>query len=70
MALHLNLDRDSRAYFCLTCDGCATRFTCYDDACYSFTSLRTEAVLAGWDVGIRPEHAARCPSCIRPSPAW
>jgi len=67
MALHLNLDRDSRVYLSLSCDDCATRFACYDDACYSFPSLRTEAILAGWDVGIRPEHAACCPSCLRQS---
>jgi hypothetical protein len=65
MALHLNLDRNDRVYFALTCDECAARFACYDDACYSFPSLRTEAILAGWDVGIRPENAAHCASCVR-----
>lgn len=68
MALHLNLDRDSRVYLALTCDDCATRFACYDDACYSFSSLRTEAILAGWDVGIRPEACGPLPILHTPEP--
>ena len=43
MALHPNLDHDSRIYLTLTCDGCSARFDCYDNACYNVTSLRTEA---------------------------
>jgi hypothetical protein len=65
MALHLNLDHDSRVYFSLSCDSCGAMFNCYDDACYSFASLRMEAVFAGWDAGQRPENAIRCPSCLR-----
>ena len=37
MALHLNLDHESRLFLTLTCDGCSTIFLCFDDACYSFT---------------------------------
>jgi hypothetical protein len=65
MALNLNLDQDNRGYFTLTCDGCSARFVCYDDACYTFTSLRLEAVIAGWDAGPRPEEPDYCPSCVR-----
>jgi hypothetical protein len=64
MALHLNLDHHARVYFALSCDGCSAVFTCYDDGCYSFASLRTEAVIAGWDAGQRPEQTHRCPSCL------
>src|SRR5438046_10107642 len=64
MALHLNLDHQGRVYFALSCDGCGAMFTCYDDGCYSFASLRTEAVFAGWDAGQRPEQTHRCPSCL------
>jgi hypothetical protein len=64
MALHLNLDHQGRVYFALSCDGCGAVFTCYDDGCYSFASLRTEAVFAGWDAGQRPEQTHRCPSCL------
>jgi hypothetical protein len=65
MALHLNFDHNSRSYLTVTCDGCSARFLCYDDACYNFTSLRTEAVFAGWDVRPRPEQPDYCPSCVR-----
>src|SRR5690242_13086737 len=64
MALHLNLDHQGRVYFALSCDGCGAVFTCYDDGCYRFASLRMEAVFAGWDVGQRPEQTHRCPSCL------
>jgi hypothetical protein len=64
MALHLNLDHQGRVYFALSCDGCGAVFTCYDDGCYSFASLRTEAVFAGWDARQRPEQTHRCPSCL------
>jgi hypothetical protein len=64
MALHLNLDHQGRVYFALSCDGCGAVFTCYDDGCYSFASLRTEAVFAGWDAGQRPEQTHYCPSCV------
>jgi hypothetical protein len=64
MALHLNLDHQGRVYYALSCDGCGTMFTCYDDGCYSIASLRTEAVFAGWDAGTRSEHPHRCPSCL------
>jgi hypothetical protein len=64
MALHLNLDHQGRAYFALSCDGCGVTFTCYDDGCYNFASLRAEAVFAGWDAGQRPEQAHHCPSCL------
>jgi hypothetical protein len=64
MALHVNLDHQGRVYFALSCDGCGAVFTCYDDGCYSFASLRTEAVFAGWDAGQRPEQTHRCPSCL------
>ena len=64
MALHLNLDHQDRVYFGLSCDGCGAMFTCYDDGCYSFASLRAEAVFAGWDAGARPEHPHHCPSCL------
>jgi hypothetical protein len=65
MALHLNLDTSGRVYFTLSCDDCQATFTCYDDACYGFVSLRTEAVYAGWDAGTRPEHPQHCPDCLR-----
>ena len=55
MALHLNLDHQGRVYFALSCDGCGAVFTCYDDGCYRFASLRTEAVFAGWDVVLDPQ---------------
>ncbi|MGI5240290.1 hypothetical protein [Dactylosporangium sp. CA-139066] len=64
MTLHLNLDHDSRVYFTLTCDRCGLPFVCYDDACYGFSTLRTEAVYAGWDAAARPEQPTYCPSCV------
>jgi hypothetical protein len=51
MALHLHLDHAGRVYFALSCNGCGRAFSCYDDACYSFTSLRSTALFAGWDAG-------------------
>lgn len=65
MTLHLNLDHDDRVYFALACDGCRNCFASYDDACYSFASLRTEAVFVGWDAGPRPDQPHFCPSCVR-----
>ncbi|GAA4260402.1 hypothetical protein [Dactylosporangium darangshiense] len=65
MTLHLNLDHDSRVYFSLTCDRCGLPFACYDDACYEFTSLRDEAVYAGWDAATRPGQPTYCPACVR-----
>jgi hypothetical protein len=65
MALQLNLDHNNRAYYTLTCDRCAAPFVCYDDASYSFTSLRTAATFAGWDIGARPELPHHCPTCVR-----
>jgi hypothetical protein len=64
MALHRNLDHQGKVYFALSCDGCGATFTCYDDGCYSFASLRTEAVFVGWDAGQRPEQTHYCPSCV------
>lgn len=68
MALHLNLDHQGRIYYALSCDACGAMFTCYDDGCYSFASLRTEAVFAGWDAGTRPEQTHHCPSCLPTGP--
>lgn len=65
MTLHLHLDHDRRVYLTLSCDHCGAPFTCYDDACYSYTSLRNEAVYAGWRAGPRPEQAHHCPRCVR-----
>jgi hypothetical protein len=63
--LHLKLDRDGRVYFTLTCNGCTAPFVCYDNACYTFASLRLAAVFAGWDAAPRPEQPSFCTSCIR-----
>jgi hypothetical protein len=64
VAVQLRLDRTGRVYFTLTCDACQDVFTCYDDACYSFESLRTEAMFAGWDAPARPEQRYLCPNCL------
>ncbi len=65
MTLHLSLDNDSRVYYTLTCTQCSARFRCFDDACYSFATLRVEAVFAGWDAAARPEQPHYCPRCVR-----
>jgi hypothetical protein len=63
MALHLNLDTGGRVYFTITCDDCHELFACYDEGCYSFQTLRAEAVFAGWDAPTRPERPHYCPGC-------
>jgi hypothetical protein len=64
MAVHLKPDSTGKVYFIVTCDACRRVFTCYDQACYSFESLRTEAVFAGWDAPARPEQRCFCPDCL------
>jgi hypothetical protein len=67
VAVQLRFDSNGTVYFSLTCDSCHKVFTCYDNACYNFESLRTEATFAGWDTPPRPEHRKSCPGCfIRP----
>ena len=64
MVLHLNLDRDGRVYYTITCNRCQRPFVCFDDGCYSFASLRLEATLAGWQAGRRPDQPHHCPACV------